>query len=484
MLTIRVTIRRILALLLLLAGLIGATPLAAQAESGPVYVAPIQGSIDLGLAPYLNRVVAEARRNNARALLLDINTPGGRLDAALQLRDTVLGAPLPTIAFVNREALSAGALISLAADDIVMAPGAVLGAATPVTGEGEFADPKTISAVRSVFRATADANNRDPHVAEAMVDPAVAIDGQVAAGELLTLTTEEASAIGYLTGVATNRQIALESVGLAGAPLQATAPSPAESLVRILTMPAVAGLLMAAGLLLIFTDLLSGGIGLLALFGVLAIGLFFWGHLLAGLAGWEGIALVILGLVLLAVELFVTPGFGVAGILSVFALLGGLFLSLIGDEVVTDAALQRAGWTVLTAFLSILGGSILIVRLLPRSRLLGGLMLQSQVGIPGNRDAARRWRWSSGPRMEAQTSSGRGDGLPGEQSSLAGAIGVALSPLRPGGIARINNERVDVVTQGEYIQSGEPIEVTADEGYRRVVRRRQTDTAYSSSQNT
>lgn len=478
----RLTIRRILALLLLFTGLLTAAPLAAQTEAGPVYVAPIQGSIDLGLAPYLDRVVDEARRNNARALLLDINTPGGRLDAALQLRDTVLGAPLPTIAFVNREALSAGALISLAADDIVMAPGAVLGAATPVTGAGEFADPKTISAVSSVFRATANANNRDPRVAAAMVDPAVAVDGLVSSGELLTLTTEEATAIGYLTGVATNQQGVLEAVGLAGATLQATAPSPAEALVRILTLPAVAGLLMAAGLLLIFTDLLSGGIGLLALFGMLAIGLFFWGHLLAGLAGWEGIALVILGLVLLAVELFVTPGFGVAGILSVLALLGGLFLSLIGDEVVTDAALQRAGWTVLTAFLAILGGVVLIVRLLPRSRLLGGLVLQSQVGIPGSRDAPRRWRWSSGPRMEAQTSSGRGDDTVAERPSLTGATGVALSPLRPGGIARINNQRVDVVTSGEYIQPGEAIEVTADEGYRRVVRR-QIDNAYNNYQN-
>ncbi len=478
---IRIT-NRILALILLLTGLLTAAPLAAQAESGPVYVAPIQGSIDLGLAPYLDRVVDEARANNARALLLDINTPGGRLDAALQLRDTVLGAPLPTIAFVNREALSAGALISLAADDIVMAPGAVLGAATPINDEGEFADPKTISAVRSVFRATAEANNRDPRVAEAMVDPAVAIDDLVAAGELLTLTTAEAGEIGYLAGTAIDQQGALEAVGLAGAALQATAPSPAEALVRILTLPAVAGLLMALGLLLIFTDLLSGGIGVLALFGVLAIGLFFWGHLLAGLAGWEGIALVILGLILLAVELFVTPGFGVAGILSVLALLGGLFFSLIGDEVVTDAALQRAGWTVLIAFLTMIGGVALIVRLLPRSRLLGGLVLQSQVGIPGRRDTPRRWRWSSGPRMEAQTSSGRGDTVT-ERPSLTGATGVALSPLRPGGIARINNERVDVVTRGEYIQPGEAIEVTADEGYRRVVRRRQTDPAYSSSQN-
>jgi membrane-bound serine protease (ClpP class) len=481
-LTIRLVIRRILALSLLIAGLLTATPLAAQAESGPVYVAPIHGPVDLGLAPYLDRVVDEARRNNARALLLDINTPGGRLDAALQLRDTVLGAPLPTIAFVNREAISAGALISLAADDIVMAPGAVLGAATPVTGQGEFADSKTISAVRSVFGATAEANRRDPLVAEAMVDPSVGVDSLVTIGELLTLTTEEASEIGYLAGVATDQQGALESVGLAGAPLQATAPSPAEALVRILTLPAVAGLLMAAGLLLVFTDLLSGGVGVLALVGVLAIGLFFWGHLLAGLAGWEGVALVILGLVLLAVELFVTPGFGVAGILSVLALLGGLFFSLIGGEVVTDAALQRAGWTVLTAFLALVAGVALIVRLLPRSRLLGGLVLQSQVGIPGRRDAPRRWRWSSGPRMEAQTSSGRGDSVT-ERPSLAGATGVALSPLRPGGIARINNERVDVVTRGEYIQPGEAIEVTADEGYRRVVRRHQTDAAYSNHQN-
>lgn len=471
-LPITALLRSMLGAILALAGAVAlwAPPAWAQPGTGGVVVAPIHDTIDLGLAPYLARVLEQAEAANAQAVILDINTPGGRLDAALQMRDAILDSPMRTVAFVNREAFSAGALIALAAETIYMTPGAVMGAATPVDAAGDPADPKVISAVRSTFRSTAELRGRDPLIAEAMVDPALTVEGLVGRGELLTLTTTQAQASGYADGVVANRAELLAALDLTGAPITETTPSPAENVVRFLTNPAVASLLMALGFLLILADVLAGGFGLVGLLGLLLFALFFWGHFLAGLAGWESVALVGLGLLLIGAEIFVIPGFGVAGILGIAALLGGLFLALIGGRIVTNDDLVRAGLTVIGAFILMIVGAALMVRYLPRWGRLQGLILETQVGIPSAAPPPNRprWLWLEGGRLEANQPPPRP-----ERPSLTGATGVALSDLRPGGFARIDGERVDVVTQGDYINAGERIEVIADEGYRRVVRRQE-----------
>ncbi len=441
---------------------------------GPVYLVSISNTIDLGLAPFLSRVLDQAAHNNAAAVIVEINTPGGRLDAVLQMRDTLLDSPVRTIAYVNREAFSAGALVALAADELYMAPGAVMGAATPVDGGGEPADAKTISAVRSVFRATAEVRERDPLIAEAMVDPTIVIDGLVSDAQLLTLTTDQAQQVGYTDGVVANRAELLEATGLTAATIVAPQLSLAETVVRFLTNPVIASLLISIGFLLILADLLTGGFGALGGVGVLLFVLFFWGHFLVGLAGWEGVALVVLGLALIALEVFVIPGFGIAGVVGGIALLGGLFISLIGGEIITTADLQRAGYTVLGMLLLMAGGGVLLLRFLPRAASLHGLILQSQVGVLDARQsqsAPRRSNWLEGDRLEAQSAANARPPETGAARLLQGASGVALSDLRPSGVAQIAGERVDVVTRGDYIRAGEPIEVISDEGYRRVVRR-------------
>ncbi|MDQ4099863.1 MAG: hypothetical protein M3121_05135, partial [Chloroflexota bacterium] len=204
---------------------------------GPVYVVPIHGPIDLGVASFLRRALDEAEEAGARAVVLDLDTPGGRLDAVLQMRDAILGAGVPTVAFVNREAFSAGALITIASERIYMTPGAVYGAATPVDGSGETASEKVISAVRSTFRATAEERGRDPEIAAAMVDPDVEIDGLVGPDQLLTLTTTEARRVNYADGVAADRTDLLALTGLQGADVVETSPGLAENVVRFLTNP-------------------------------------------------------------------------------------------------------------------------------------------------------------------------------------------------------------------------------------------------------
>ncbi len=350
-------------------------PVAAQettaSTTGPVYVVPIHGVIDLGGAHHLRRVLEEAEAGEARMVVLDLDTPGGRLDAMLQMRDAILDSGVPTVAYVNREAFSAGALITIASDQIWMAPAGVFGAATPVLGgTGETADEKTVSAVRSTFRATAEETGRDPAIAEAMVDPAVVVEGLDSSTTLLTLSTEQALQWDYADGVAEDVPALLASLGVAGATITEMELSPIEHFVRWITDPIFASLLITGGLFLIIADALFAGFGIAALAGVACLGLFFWGHLLAGLAGWEDLVLIALGIVLIGVEIFVIPGFGLAGISGLVALAGGLILSMtgrgIGNFEMTDDVI-RAGWVVTISLglvaAAVIGFSVLAPRL-------------------------------------------------------------------------------------------------------------------------
>ena len=444
----------------------------AQDRAGSVFIVQIRDEIDLGLAPYLARVLAQAEREGARAVILEIDTPGGRLDAVLQMRQAILGSPVRTIAFVNRNAISAGALVAIAATELCMTPGAVIGAATPVTGTGETADEKAISAVRTTFKSTAEFRGRDPRIAEAMVDPSIEIEGLVNRGQLLTLTTAEAVTWGYADHVAADRRELLQVAGLSGAAIQEAAPALAENVVRFITNPAVASLLISVGFLLIVADLLGGGLGVPAAAGSGLLATFFWGHMLAGLAGWEGVVLVLLGLVLLGLEAFVIPGFGFAGILGFLATTAGLFLSLIGGEIVTNDDLVRAGSTVGFGLLTTLVGGVLLLWLLPKTTRFEGLILRSRLGTADVRPSLGRGNGSAtAPPPARGASSAEARRGSSEAASLVGATGVAASDLRPGGIARIDGARVDVVSEGDYVSAGEPIEVVGDEGYRRVVRR-------------
>jgi len=429
------------------------SPVLAQQEG--VYVVQIEGEIERGLYAYLRRVLSTAEENGASAVVLDINTPGGTLDAALDIKDTVLSSGVRTIAFVNRQAFSAGALIALAADEIHMVPGSSMGAATPVSGTtGETADEKVISAVRKAFASTAEARGRDPAIAEAMVDSSVEIQGLTESGKLLTLTTVEALEWGYADGTADNLTDLLQKLGLAGQEVIQTAPSPAEVLVRFLTNSVVSSLLISLGFLGLIFEIMTAGWGIGGTVGVVCLGLFFFGHVLAGLAGWEGITLVIVGLILIAVEIFVIPGFGVAGILGILAFLGGLYMSMVGDFS-SGQQLIRAGYILAASLLVMLVGTWLLLNYLPHKRSFRGLFLLESVAAVG--------------RPAKQGQEGEDQPEPREEYSLVGSRGVALTPLRPSGIAWIGGRRIDVVTEGDWIEAGAPVEVIMDTGYRRVV---------------
>jgi membrane-bound serine protease (ClpP class) len=342
-------------------------PIAAAGEL--VYVIPINGTIEPGIGHFLERSLDEAESKGATAVILDINTPGGRLDTVLEMRDALLDTPLRTIAFVNREAFSAGALITIASTEIWITPGGVFGAATPILGT-ETADAKTISAVRSTFRATAETRGRDPVIAEAMVDPEVEVPGLDTATTLLTLTSDQAMQWNYANGIATDRNDLFAQLGLSGAEIRELSPSLIETVVRWVTDPIVASLLILMGLFLIVADALYAGFGVAAVAGLACFALFFWGHLLANLAGWEDFLLIAIGLALIGLEVFVIPGFGLAGIAGTVALVAGLFLTMTGrgfwDFDARDDAI-RAGWSIAFGIFGAFAALIAIGWVLSRS---------------------------------------------------------------------------------------------------------------------
>lgn len=427
-----------------------------QPEAAVVFVVPIDGVVDLGLAPYVRRVLEQAEDEGASAVVLEINTFGGRVDAAVQIRDAVLTAPLQTVAFINKRAISAGALIALAAEKIVMAGGSTIGAATPVQmgQQGTAAQPveeKTVSYVRKEFRATAESRNRPPLIAEAMVDADVVIPNVIEKGKLLTLTTDEALLHKIADFRADTLEDALAQLGLAGAQVRPSQANWAENVVRFLTHPVLSSLLISIALLGIIVELRTPGLGFAGGLGVASLALFFWGHWLVQLAGWEEILLVVAGLVLLVVEVFLIPGFGVAGVLGIAALLGGLVLSMTGGGATASFILMAAG-RVVSALLFAVLASLVLLRFLPRLPLARGLVLETGLdardGYASAPESDRRW---------------------------LGKRGHATSTLRPAGIAQLDGERVDVVSDGEHIDAGQAVEVIRVDGNRIVVRRLSTN---------
>jgi len=426
----------------------------AQGSRPHVYVVPIEGVIDLGLAPFVERVLNQAAESGAAAVILEINTFGGRVDAAVLIRDALLNARVPTVAFVNKRAISAGALIALASNKLVMAEGGTIGAATPVEIglPGAAAQPvaeKTVSYLRKEFAATAEARSRPARVAEAMVDADVEIAGLIDKGKLLTLTTDEALRQKVADFRADKVEALLESLDLATAEVRSAEPTWAELLVRFLTHPVLSSLLITIGILGLITEIRTPGFGIPGTIGVAALALFFWGHWLVQLAGSEEMLLVALGVVLLLVEVFATPGFGILGALGIVALLAGLGMSLLGPGATVEVILAAAGRVMLSLVLAILA-ALAMLRFLPRLPFGRRLVLES--GMPA---AAG---YASAPEQDL---------------AWLGKRGTAVSPLHPAGVASIEGSRVDVVSDGEFIDAGEMVEVTRVDGNRVVVRRLQ-----------
>ena len=416
-----------------------------RAQTPAVYRIPVSGVVENGLAPYVARSLKEAETSGAAAAFLDIDTPGGRIDAAERIADAVRAARIPVYGFVNPRAYSAGALIAISTNGIYMRPGAVIGAATPVDGQGTRASEKTVSAMRAEFRSMAEQRGLDPKLAEAMVDENVEIPGVVKKGQLLTLSTNEAVRLKFAKAQVADEAALLRAIGLPGAQVITTEPNWAEGIVRFLTNPLVAPLLLSMGILGLMFEIKTGAFGLGGVLSLTSLGLFFGSSFILGLAGWEEVLLLGLGAIALAVEVFVLPGFGVAGVVGTLAIVASMVLAMMGARPSTGDITQA---------LAVLGASLFItmaviyawLRHLPNSGRFSGLLLRGSVH--------KSQGFVSAPN--------RGD--------LIGLDGVAVTDLRPSGTARVGQERIDVVTEGEYVPQGSRVQVVQSDGYRHVVR--------------
>jgi len=413
------------------------------AAANIVYVIPVQGVISDGLAQQVAAGIKEAEQLQARAIILEIDTPGGAIGAAMEISKNLSETQIPTVSFINGDALSAGALIAFSTVHIAMVPGATIGAAEPRLGT-EKADEKIVSAWTKKLAGVAQAHGRNPEIAAAMSDADIEIPGLVAKGKLLTLTHRQAVETGMADVVKNNRREVLEHFGFSGAQVMVRRGSTAEQLARWVTHPFVSPVLLTVGVAGLLLEVFTVGFGVAGTIGLLSLALFFGGHYLAGASGLEAILMFLAGIILLALEILVIPGFGVAGV-------GGIILLVI-SIVLASVSVSQA----ITSILVALVGSIV-------------LLLVSVRFLP-----TRKW-WQ---RLILSTKQERSTGYlasDGKGETYLGQEGVALTPLRPSGTAEIAGEPVDVVADQGYLARGTKVKVVKVEGRRIVVRKSGAD---------
>lgn len=424
-----------------------------------IYVMPIEGTIDLGLAPFVERVVDDAGHDDV--IVMRIKTFGGRVDGAVRMRDALLDAKATTVVYIDHRAISAGALISLACDTIIMSPGASIGAATPVQagsgGEMQPTSEKVVSYMRAEMRATAEAKGRRGDLAEAMVDRDVEIENVTPKGKLLTLTGKEALRLELADATAATFEDAISLLNLEKAARIEAHTHWAEKLARILTGPVVSSLLMTLGVLGLLMEFYTPGFGLGGIVGLSCLGLFFFGQYAAHLAGWEELLLFLVGVVLLAVEVFVIPGFGFVGVAGIACVAVSMVMALVELSLPWDVSwdlgyVQEAMWDA-------------AVR-------LSLLLIVATVATVGF--AKYFPKTTVGRRIILGTATATANGYVGqakEEAELLGKIGVAAADLRPAGIGEFDGRRVDVVSRGGYVEAGNKIEVVQVDGNRVVVKK-------------
>ncbi len=443
---------------------------AEEAAPETVCVLTIHEEITHNTLYLVRRGLREAEEKKAAAVVLDMRTNGGRVDVTEEIIRLLERVPMKTYTFVNDKAYSAGAYIAAATDKIFMAPGSVIGAATPVMmgpDSGVQALPKSYeeklsSAMRARIRATAQEKGHNPDVFEAMVDAdrGLTIDGKeiTAKGKLLTLTSDEAAheygkpAKALLSaGTVNSLEELLGKTGLKGANTFEVAPYGFEQLARWITM--ISPLLILVGFLGLYVEMSHPGMALPAFAAVICFAVYFLGYFVAGLAGWEEVGLFVLGLVLLAVEFFLFPGHFLSAALGTIAVLAALVLAMTGR--LPSEPVMPTWQQLQVPLLKVVGGALgamlaaaLLARYLPKSTLFR--------------------------KMELAAATNTADGYTtslGEAKALLGTTGVAETNLRPSGKGRFGDRLVDVVTEGDMVERGKPITIVEVQGSRVVVKR-------------
>ncbi len=401
-----------------------------------IYVIPVEGVIDNGVAVFTERAINEAEKTQAKALIFEIDTPGGEVNSAIKISNNILRASIPTVAFINKEATSAGVIIAISCEKIMAVPAATIGAAETRPNEEKY-----ISYWSSALRAVAEARGRDPQLVAAMADSDIVIEGVKEKGKILSLTTKEALKLGLIDEQVENLDEVIQKIlpeNKGNAQIIRAKMNLPEQIAHVASNPYIAPILLMIGIVGIVTEILSPGFGIPGVIGLIAFGLFFGGSFMAGAAPAWVLGLFILGMALLLIEIFM-PGFGVFGVTGI--------LSIIAAIIMAFPNLEQA---LISVIFAIAASSIIIYFLMKRitvnpifNRIILGTKQEKTEGyVATSKDA----------------------------SEFLGAKGKTITPLRPTGAAVINGEKVDVLAEGEFIPKNAEIVVIKVEGSKIIVR--------------
>lgn len=407
-------------------------------EGKLVYVIPIEDSVTPVLKSFLTRTTKEAKKDGADHIIFEIDTPGGRVDTAGQIGELMQNIDVPTTSFIVNRALSAGSYIALNTDTIYMKPQATMGASGVINADGTAASKKAQSAWLAAMKSAAKSKGRNPLYAAAMADPSIDLPEYGAEkGKYLTLGPKSAVEVGYSQGTVEDRDELLAELGLSQATVLEMEMTLAEKIARFITNPIVVPILLTIASIGLIIEIFSPGFGIPGITGLLALILFFYGHVIAGLAGFEAIVFLILGLVLILAEFFV-PG-GIVGLLGIGSVVASLMLS--GQDV------GHMAMSVGIAFLAAIIVAIILFRTMGMEK---GFFRHI---ISDDRITTEEGYVSSINRLE-----------------LIGLEGRTVTPLRPSGTAIFDNERIDVVSEGGFVQNDQSVKVIKVEGVRVVVK--------------
>ena len=434
------TIRRLLAIFVF-----SAAAVTAFGQKKIVMVMEIKSEIDPRVTRYVELALKHAEDGKADIVIIEMDTYGGVLTDAKDIVDKIMGFKKPIWVFVNSDAASAGALISIACDSIYMSPGASIGAATVVDASGERAPDKYQSYMRSIMRSTAEENGRNPTIAEGMVDERVQIDSVKKEGQVITFSTSEAIRYGYCEGKVESIEEILKKNKISDYELDRFHLSRTDKIIAFFLNPFISGLLILAIIGGIYFEMQAPGVGFAGLVALVALVLYLVPYYLNGLAeNWEIIAFFV-GVALIGLEIFVIPGFGVAGIAGIAVTVISLILIMLNNDAFNFEFVPMTD--IVVAFAAAAGGLLggVVVLFVVGAR-LADTGLYKRVALTDTQD-----------RKEGYTSSFNPNDMKGKK-------GIAETVLRPAGKVMIEGRLYDAFTRGEYVEKGQTVEVLSETG--------------------
>ncbi|MCK5850670.1 MAG: hypothetical protein KAH23_07110 [Kiritimatiellae bacterium] len=431
-------------------------------------IIPIKGMIERGLLNVFKRGLAQAVEEDIKIIILDMDTPGGRVQTTEQMIRLLIDLPddIKTYTFVNKDALSAGALIALSTGEIYMAPGSRIGASAIVTAFGDMKEgdmkEKHLSSTQALIKSAAKHNGHDENVVEAMMrmDFEYKIGDKIIcpAGQLLVLTDMNAHqevTDGDKTrpllsaGNMRNMEELKKTLGIENATFITLTSTTAEKIARYIEMLSI--LFLAGGLLGIYIEFKTPGFGIPGLTGMLLLAIFFWGHNVVGLSGTGEVILFMLGIILLIIEIFVIPGFGIAGVSGIVLIIASILMAMIEHppslpwyQPPTEQ-LEKAVFVLSAALVLSFILVLLIARFLPDTSIFRKIVLEKSLDGTDPAQASKN------------------------QADLIGLKGIAGSSLHPAGIGEFGDKRLDVIAKGEFIDKNTPIIIAETHGNRIVV---------------